>query len=307
MPQDETNRTILQRIMITYYYKRALKDILNHRFLNTITIITIALSILIASAFVLFFVNAGDVIDSWKKGIRIMAYLKPGVSDKAILNVEQRLHAMPGVQASTFVPKDHALSQLKEQMRRQSSLFDNLRENPLPDAFEIRVALSYQSVAVMEDIATTIESFSAVDEVEYGQRWLGQFTNVMNLFKLAGYALIVLFCIAALFIVANTIRLILYSRREEIEVMRLVGATDRFIKIPFYVQGLIQGALGGIGGLFVLFVSFTFITSNIAQGLASGLSRIRFLSPFFLVAIFFCSMVVGWLGSFLSLKQFLKS
>ena len=91
------------------------------------------------------------------------------------------------------------------------------------------------------------------------------------------------------------------------DVMRLVGATDNFIKVPFYIQGLIQGALGGIGGLSVLFVAFMFISSNFGQGITSGLSRIRFLSPFLSVGIIFCSMFIGWLGCFLSLKQFLKS
>jgi cell division transport system permease protein len=89
--------------------------------------------------------------------------------------------------------------------------------------------------------------------------------------------------------------------------MRLIGATDIFIKVPFYVQGLIQGALGGIGGLFILFAAFTFITSNFEQGLITGLSGFQFLSPFLSMAILSCSMVIGWLGCFISLKQFLKS
>ena len=293
--------------MITRYFKRALQDLLNHGFLNAITIITTGLSILIASAFVLFFINANDVIDSWKKGMRIMAYLTPGVSDNAIDELRQQLQDMPNVQASRFIPKDEALTLLRHQMRRQSSLFDNLRENPLPDAFEIRISPSFTVAEEVEKIAKKIESFQSVEEVEYGQRWLGQFTDVVNLFKLAGYALISLFGIAALFIIANTIRLILYSRREEIEVMRLVGATDHFIKVPFYIQGLIQGAVGGIGGLCLLFVVFIFISSNFGQGITSGLSRIRFLSPFFSVGIILCSMFIGWLGCYVSLKQFLKS
>jgi len=293
--------------MITVYFTRALQDILKHRFLNAVTVITITLSMLIASAFVLFFVNANDVMESWKKGVRIMAYLKPGTAAAAIQDLKKQLQSLPKVQASIFIPKDEALDAMKRQMRRQSSLFENLRENPLPDAFEVRVAQSYNTVEDIEEVSAKIESHAAVDEVEYGQKWLGQFTNVINLFKFAGYALIALFGIAALFIVANTIRLILYSRREEIEVMRLVGATDLFIKMPFYIQGLIQGALGGGGGLIILFIAFTFITSNFGEGIASGLSRIRFLSFGVSVTIVFSSMIVGWLGCFLSLKQFLKA
>ena len=289
------------------HYRRALQDILNHRYLNAVTIVTIALSILIASAFVLFFVNANDIIDSWEKGIRIMAYLKPGIGEAALSDLKQRIQTMPQVQTSKFIQKDEALAQLKRQMRRQTSLFENLKENPLPDAFEIRMAPSAEDVQDIEGLAIQIESLGAIEEVEYGQRWLGQFTNVINLFRLAGYTLAGLFFMAALCIVANTIRLILYSRREEIEVMRLVGATDGFIKAPFYIQGLIQGALGGVGGLAALLIAFTFISSNIGQGFTSGISHIRFFSPLLSVGIVLCSMFVGWLGCYLSLNQFLKS
>jgi cell division transport system permease protein len=286
--------------------KRAIQDILDNRFLNLVTIITIAISILIVSAFALFFVNASDIINSWKKGMRIMAYLKPDTTDINIAEIKLKIKGMYGVKDVTFISKNEALDHLKKQMRRQSSLLDNLKENPLPAAFEIRMITSSENQDKIEALATRLESLPMVDEVEYGQRWLGRFTNFFNLFKLTGYALGSLFFMATVFIIANTIRLVLYSRREEVEIMRLVGATDRFIKAPFYLEGIIQGALGGFIGLSVLFFIFIFISSNIEQDLYSGLFTIRFLSLWAFFGIIFCSMFIGWLGCYLSLKQFLK-
>lgn len=289
-----------------FYYKRALQDIIDHRFLNAITIITIAVSILIVSAFSLFFVNANEIINSWKKGIRIMAYLEPGVPEVNITELKQKIKRINGIQDVRFIPKSKALQLLKKQMKRQSSLFENLKENPLPDAFEIRLIASSQNQDKVEIIATRLESFPQVDEVEYGKKWLGRFTNFFNLFRLIGYAMGGLFFMAAVLIVANTIRLMLYSRREEVEIMRLVGATDRFIKAPFYIQGLIQGTFGGIIGITILFITFMFISSSVDQGFSPGLFTIKFLSPGAFFGIILCSMFVGWIGCYISLKQFLK-
>ena len=111
---------------------------------------------------------------------------------------------------------------------------------------------------------------------------------------------------ATVFIVANTIRLVLYSRREEVEIMRLVGATDRFIKTPFYIEGLIQGALGGIIGLAALFAVFMFISLNVEQSFTSGFFHIRFLPLEVSCGIIMCSMFAGWSGCYLSINRFLK-
>ncbi|RLB85499.1 MAG: ABC transporter permease [Deltaproteobacteria bacterium] len=286
--------------------KRAIQDILDHRFLNAVTIITIAISILIVSAFALFFVNANEIINPWKKGIKIMVYLKPDVSEIKIPELKRKIQGMDGIQDVRFISKNEAFQQLKKQMRRQSSLFENLKENPLPDAFEIRLIASSQNQEKVEMLAIRLESLPQVDEVEYGQRWLRRFTNFFNLFRLTGYTMGGIFFMAALLIVANTIRLVLFSRREEIEIMRLVGATDSFIKAPFYIQGLIQGAFGGIIGLAALFVIFMFISSSVKQGLSPTLFTIRFLSSGAFCGIILGSTFVGWIGCYLSLKQFLK-
>lgn len=289
------------------HYKRAVKDILGNRFLNALTILTIALSVLIVSAFYLFIVNTGEVINAWKKGIRVMAYLKPELDPTSLDQAEQRIRGLYGVQEVRFISKFEALEYLKQQMKRQASLIDELDENPLPDAFEIRMIASTQSMEKIEELAVRLEALDAVEDVEYGERWIGRFSGVFNMFKFAGYAFGTIFFMAAVFIVGNTIRLVLYSRREEVEIMRLVGATDGFIKAPFYFEGLIQGALGGVMGLVILFVLFLVVSSNVGQGFSGGLFQIHFISAGVLGTIMLGSMFVGWLGSYLSLRQFLKT
>ena len=288
------------------YYKRAIKDIFDHRFLNAVTIVTIAIAILIASSFALFFINANAIVNSWKKGIRIMVYLKPNSSEIKLDDIKSKIEGMKGVKNVRFISKKEALERLKDQMKRQSSLLDDLQENPLPDAFEVQLTDDFQNQNKVETLAASLESLSQVDEVEYGQVWLGRFTNILNLFRLTGYTMGALFLVATVLIVANTIRLVIYSRREEVEIMRLVGATDGFIRTPFYIESLIQGALGGIIGLGALFGFFMFISLNVDKSLTSSLFEIRFLSWEAFLGILICSMFIGWMGCFLSLKQFLK-
>lgn len=287
--------------------KRAIQDILANQFLNVVTVATIALSVLIVSAFTLFFVNASDFMDAWKKGVRIMAYLDPIASGEHIQTVENKIIQMHQVGKVRFISREEALTLLRSQMKGQASLFDTLEENPLPDAFEIEVAEDFEGVAALESLVARIDALPVVENVEYGRQWVERFINIFNLFRLAAYGMGGLFFMAAVFIVANTIRLVLYSRAEEVVIMRLIGATDGWIKAPFYIEGLMLGALGAVIGLLVLFVVFSAVASNTAGNLAMGLFQVRFLPPALLGAVVAGSMFVGWLGCFFSLKQFFKA
>ena len=289
------------------FFRRAIKDILENRFLTVITVATIALSIMIASAFALFFINAGDLMNLWQKGIRMMVYLKPGTSEAGRLDTKFRLQGIAGVQNATFISNEEAMAKLKSQMQHHTALLDNLKENPLPNAFEITIEPSARNSTELDFLAERITSLPTVAEVEYGQQWIRRFTNIIKLFRLAGYGIGALFFMATVFIVANTIRLVLYSRRDEIEIMRLVGATDRFIKIPFYIQGMIQGGAGTLLGLLVLFVGYFSLSSHFEQSVSGNLITIRFFPPEMCAAIIVGGILVGGLGCLVSLKQFMRA
>ncbi len=293
--------------MTALFIKKALQDISDNRFLNTITVVTIGLSILIISSFSLFFINTNALLNSWKQGVRVLVYLEQDATDANRLDLRYQLQRLKEIQELTFISKEAALKQLKRQMQHQSALLENLKKNPLPDAFEIRVVDASRELNQVAALAKRIQTFPQVAEVEYGQHFIARFSQIINIFKFVGYALGGLFLVATLFIIANTIRLVLYSRREEIEIMRLVGATDRFITTPFYIVGLILSGLGAALGLMALFAAYQLVLSKFQSSLSLESVELQFLSSIQILLFIGASMLVGLMGCFLSLKQFLKN
>lgn len=291
---------------MTHFFKRALADIRSNRFLNFITIMTISLSILVVSVFLLFFENASRMIETWNQHGRIMIYLKKEFTMEMLPGLKQEINVIGKTDVVIFLPKSYALDKLKKQMASQSSFLNTLKENPLPDALEIRVH-SFDSFEKIESFARKITAIPIVEDVEYGQGWLATFLKIFNLFKITGYAMCSLFFLIALFITANTVRLAFYSRRLEVEIMRLVGATKAFIRTPFYIEGMLQGFFGGLIGLAVLLATYLTVSSGIAQNLAAYIYfDIQFLSIQMILLILFGSTFLGWFGCYLSLRHILK-
>lgn len=290
--------------MAMLHFRRAVRDIGQHRLLNLVSVITVAMTILILGAAGTFFLNVSDLLNNWKQGVRITAYLKEGFAAGKRQFMEAQIRKMHGVGDVRFVSKTEALERLKSQMNRQGAILEHLEQNPLPDAFEIRMIAANQDWDRIETLAGQLETLEGVDDVEYGQRWVGRLIRLFNLFQLSGYAMGGLLVIASVFIVGNTIRLVYYSRREEVEIMRLVGATDRFILTPFYIQGTIQGLTGGTVGIGALYLMFILMSAKVEH---TGWLTLRFLPLDTLTMIILSSMMVGGLGCHLSLKQHFKS
>ncbi len=290
---------------MTRYIKKALTDIRSNRFMNLITIVTISLSILVVSLFLLFFENAGRVIQSWNQGGRAMVYLEDSFQVEHMAGLKERIRALGGVESIVFISKDQAMDRLKQDMAGTDFL-DTLNQNPLPHAFEIRLT-SFDHYDKVKALTEKISALDLVESVEYGRQWLDRFLKVFHLFKLTGYAMCSLFLLIALFITANTVRMAFHSRELEVEIMRLVGATEGFIKTPFYVEGAVQGLIGGILGTGILFTAYLSISSAIEKNFETRLLMdIRFLSLETLGLLILASTFLGWFGCYLSLKQILK-
>jgi cell division transport system permease protein len=257
--------------------------------------------------FVLFASNAGELLDRWKSGIKIIVYLEDNISSSEKDRTRLEIRDFEEVEDVLYVSGQKGLEELKNQMTRQKAIFENLKTNPLPDSLEVFLKKDKKNIESLEKLAGKIEQFQSVGEVEYGKEWIGRFVKIISFSRLAAISMGAVFFMVTVFIVANTIRLALYSRKEEIEIMQLVGADNKFIRAPFYIQGLLHGFAGGVGGLLLLSVLFFIFASNISQDFTTFIIKIKFMSFKSVLIILFCSTLVGWLGCYISLKQFLKN
>ncbi len=263
--------------------------------------------LLIWATFIIIFANVNYLVGSWQEDIRIVAYVVKGVDQERIDLLQKQLRGFYGVNEVVFVSADEALLRLRSQMRHQGGVLDGLRENPLPASFEISLNPFFHDQKSINGLVDRIRELKDIPDAQYGQAWLNRFLVFLSFFKMAGFILGGLLLFIAIFIISNTIKLTLYAKREELEIMQLVGATKLFIKIPFYIQGLLQGLLGGLVSLGILYVLFSVFVSRISlTELPLTYFHVRFLSKDLMAMVVVLGMLVGWFGSCLSLKKFLK-
>ena len=296
------NFTLLSSVV-----RRVQKNFSTNPYLHLATAATIAFSLLIIGIFAILYVNINDLIRSWQEKIRVVAYLNNDVSEEQIEPLRQSLAKLTGVEQVVYVSKDEALARLKKQMKHRISLLEGLRENPLPGSFEIQLAQGYQTWQHVDALSDQLKVFPEIDEVESAEAWLHRFSGFIGFFKLASLVIGALIFATTVFVCANTIRLTLFSKRQEIEIMRLVGATDAFVKTPFYIQNLLESLLGGLLALSLLFCSYKLFIARVqAPGALLSACDIRFLSLAGCAILLLIGMLMGWFGSFLSLRHFLR-
>ncbi len=292
-----------------FFLFRALTNIRQNVFVNVVTIGTITLALLIVSLFLLVFVNLENAAENWSERVQVTVYFDKELApqDRSILR--EKITALSGVSRVSYVTRDEALKRFKSRLRGQDTLLEGVRAEVLPTSFEISLKRSHRETASVENFVTDLKRIPGITEVQYGEEWVRRFNSFLNFMRLLGALLGGFLVIAVIFIVSNTIKLTIYSRRDELEVMSLVGATSFFIKAPFLLEGLIQGIVGSslsIVLLFGLYEAFLhnaggFITFN---PVTSGLN---FLPLEYVGGILFAGALLGFIGSLTSLKRFISA
>ena len=194
---------------------------------------------------------------------------------------------------------------LKKHFGDQDQVLEGFTADILPASFEIQLQGAYRNSGEIRQVVLRLKNTDGISDVQYGQQWIDRFSAFMGIYRFSTLLLGLLLSVAIAFIVSNAIRLSIYSRREELEIMKLVGATPGFIKIPFYIEGGLQGIIGSSMSLILLMVLYVFFLSELSHRVRFyGLFvDIHFLTPTAILSIIIGGGLLGFLGSLLSLAQ----
>ncbi len=291
-----------------FFVTRAITNIRQNVFVNVVTVGTITLALLIVSLFLLIFVNLESAAENWSERVQVTVYFDKELTGQEQSVFREKITALPGVSRISYVSREEALKRFKARLRGQETLLEGVRSEILPTSFEIALKRAYRETESVESFVSKLKQIQGITEVEYGEEWVRRFNSFLNFMRFLGALLGGFLVIAVIFIVSNTIKLTIYSRRDELEVMSLVGATRFFIAAPFLLEGIIQGLAGSLLTLALLYGIYegflqnagSFITFNPA---ASGLS---FLPVEYLSGLLLAGVLLGFTGSLTSLKRFIN-
>jgi cell division transport system permease protein len=271
--------------------------------LSTLSITTIAFSLFTLGLFGLVAINLRQALRGIEERVEIVAFVLRGTPAETITLATQDIAAFPEVHDVNYVSEEQALARARSELVEFRDAYRDLTANPLPASMEVRMNEGFRESASVERVAERIRGFGFVDDVRYGRDWVQRLDQLRNLTGLVGLVIGLAFAAVAVVIIGVTIRLTILQRAREISIMRLVGATNWFIRGPFLLEGALKGLLGGFLSLGLCYAGYL-LFRDATSGPLAGL--IFFKSQHMLVIIVF-GVLIGLGGSLVSVGRHLRN
>ncbi len=289
----------------SYFLKEAFRRIWVSKRTSFVAIAMIAISLLIVGCFLLVAENLGRAAAEWQGKSRVIVYFEPEATTEQLQTVDRWLAVRPALTHRRFVTREQALARFKSYFANLNEVVGQLDDNPFPPSFEVDVEPRLaQSRAFLQELGA-LKSMPGVDQVQYDWEWIERLQRLVYIVNVVGLVAGGILAIAAAFTIANVIRLTMMLYREEIAIMRLVGATERIIRGPFLIEGFLQGTIGGVLSILLLFALYESARRSLAPS-ASLLWSFLFLGflPWQKIAALVAGgMLAGWIGSWLSVRE----
>jgi cell division transport system permease protein len=293
---------------ISFVFRRVLRSVRELLWTHILTSGTMAVTLFIFGGFLLIQENLHGLLKGWGSQIQIFAYLENKLSAAEVQPLLDRIQSYPEVESVRFVSQGEAWENFKKSLGSQSAVLEGLSPDILPSSLEIALKASHRNHTSVAGAAQRLRAEKGIGEVEYPEEWMEKLSLLVLGIQWAKWVLGGFLFMAALLIVRNTVKLAIVARRDEIEIMQLVGASGGLIKTPFVIEGMIQGILGASLSLIFLWLLFLFASSQLPSsfGVFIDRSQLLFLDPEGISLLIFLGWVLGTAGSLFSLSRFLK-
>lgn len=269
---------------------------------TAVAVVTIGVALLLVGGFALLVSNMGEVVQRFGEELQVVAYLDADVDAEEGRALATTVATVEGVASVVLVSKADALERFRQSLGG-ASLLEGLEGNPLPASLEIALLPDRRTPAGLDVVVAALSGLPGIEDLAHGQEWVEGYARFASLVRVSAIALAVVLGLAALMIVANTIRLAIYARQDELEILLLVGASRAFVRIPFLVEGTVQGVLGGGLAVLLLFGAFHIVLPELEYGLELILGNVspHFFSSAEVAMLMAGGGVLGMIGSITAL------
>ena len=287
-------------------FRTTLTNILSNKQTFFLSVTTITISIFILGLFLMLFSNLNGFLAKLDDEVQLTVYLNDNISS-AERNVLEDI-----ISKSLFVKSTRKVSKEMAWKEFQSNMSDNLKPlldmkfNPLPASYKIQFYEADNRLTSIRELSAQLETRKGIESVEYGQEWIAKIEKFMFFSRLFIFAMGGLLSFGLILIISNTIRLSIYSRRDEIELMLLIGATPNFVKVPYLYEGMLQGLTGSILALFLIKGINFYLKDEFQTTIESLSMEFQFIAEPYLFGLVGLSLLVGLVASYLSTYQFLR-
>ncbi len=282
----------------------ALKSLKKNKTITFASIITVAATLFIFGVFLIVAQTINMGVESVESKVEIKAYLIDEITTQEQSNIETILQGVEGVKEVTYESKEEAFDKFKERLGEDNAILAGFSEdrNPLPNSFVVSLEEPEAAMRVEE----ALSGVRGVEDVGNERETVERIIGLAKIIRTMGVVIFIILVLVSLFLISNTIKLTVYSRRREIGIMKFVGATDWFIRWPFLIEGMIMGLIGGIIAVGVVFFAYQLVYADITQSLFyAGLVKPSEVLNSFSWQFGLTGVVIGALGSFIALKRFL--
>lgn len=287
-----------------YLIHEGLKSIGTHGFMSFATVTIVVACLVIMGSFTLIAVNIDSVLDELESENEVIAYVEETLTDEEARALQTEIEYIANVSSCQFVTREEAMEEFASQYDDQS-LFEDVDAT----VFRHRYIVYLDDISLMEETKEALESINGVADVSAYLEVAEGFVTVRNVMSAVSLVLIIVLVVVSVFIMSNTVKLATFSRRDEIAIMKMVGASNGFIRFPFVVEGLVLGLLGGLLAFFLEWGIYDVVANRIMTGLMGNLLSVIAFSSFsgVVLAIYLAvGIVVGVFGSSLAIRNYLQ-